>query len=40
MINVPEMDRVQFFSPDEARRVINVAQAELIDRLFERLGDL
>ena len=39
MINVPEMDRVQFFSPDEARRVINVAQAELIDRLLERLGD-
>ncbi len=40
LIKVPEMDRVQFFSPDEARRVINVAQAELIDRLLERLGDL
>ncbi len=37
-ITVPEMDRVQFFPPDEARRVINPAQAELIDRLLERLS--
>ena len=32
-IEIPEIDRVEFFSIDEARRVINVAQAELLDRL-------
>jgi predicted NUDIX family NTP pyrophosphohydrolase len=31
---VPELDRVQFFSVDEARRVINAAQAVLLDRLL------
>jgi predicted NUDIX family NTP pyrophosphohydrolase len=32
-IPIPEIDRVAFFSGAEARRLINVAQAELIDRL-------
>jgi predicted NUDIX family NTP pyrophosphohydrolase len=30
----PELDRVQFFAVDEARRVINVAQGVLVDRLL------
>jgi predicted NUDIX family NTP pyrophosphohydrolase len=33
IIEIPEIDRVAFFSVDDARRVINVAQAELLDRL-------
>lgn len=33
----PEIDRVQWFDPDEARGRINAAQAELIDRLLEQL---
>jgi predicted NUDIX family NTP pyrophosphohydrolase len=33
----PEVDRVEWFEPGEARRRINAAQAELIDRLLERL---
>ena len=32
-IQIPEIDRVAFFSLDEGRKVINVAQAELLDRL-------
>jgi predicted NUDIX family NTP pyrophosphohydrolase len=32
-IEIPEIDRLGFFSHDDARRVINVAQAELLDRL-------
>lgn len=35
---VPEVDRVEWFGPDEARRRLNPAQAELIDRLLDRLG--
>jgi predicted NUDIX family NTP pyrophosphohydrolase len=31
----PEVDRAEWFEPDEARRRIIVAQAELIDRLLE-----
>jgi predicted NUDIX family NTP pyrophosphohydrolase len=33
-IDVPEIDRVDFFSLDDARRAINIAQAELLDRLL------
>ena len=33
----PEVDRCEWFDPDEARRRINTAQAELIDRLEARL---
>jgi predicted NUDIX family NTP pyrophosphohydrolase len=36
-IEIPEIDRVEFFSIEEARRVINVAQAELLDRLTAAL---
>ena len=36
-IDVPEIDCVQFFSIDEAREVINVAQEELLDRLMTLL---
>jgi predicted NUDIX family NTP pyrophosphohydrolase len=32
-IEVPELDRVAFFSIADAKRVINVAQIELLDRL-------
>jgi len=37
-IEIPEVDRVEFFSVAEARRVINVAQAELLDRLTAVIG--
>jgi predicted NUDIX family NTP pyrophosphohydrolase len=33
-IEVPEIDRGQFFTLDEARKAINVAQVELLDRLI------
>jgi predicted NUDIX family NTP pyrophosphohydrolase len=33
----PEVDRAEWFEPDQARRKILAAQAELIDRLLERL---
>ena len=36
-IDIPEIDRVQFFSIEDARRAINVAQAELLDRLMTAL---
>jgi predicted NUDIX family NTP pyrophosphohydrolase len=36
-IDIPEIDRVQFFSIEDARRAINVAQAELLDRLMKAL---
>jgi predicted NUDIX family NTP pyrophosphohydrolase len=32
-IDVPEIDRVAFFSDADARRAINIAQVELLDRL-------
>jgi predicted NUDIX family NTP pyrophosphohydrolase len=38
VIEVPEIDRAAFFSLDEGRRAINVAQAELLDRLEVLLG--
>ena len=37
-IEIPEIDRVAFFTLEDARRAINVAQAELLDRLVERLA--
>lgn len=33
MIEIPEVDRIAFFSLDEARKAINVRQATLLDRL-------
>jgi predicted NUDIX family NTP pyrophosphohydrolase len=37
-LQVPEIDRAAWLPPDEARRVIVRAQAELVDRLVEMLG--
>ena len=34
---VPEVDRAAWFAPDEARRRLVPAQAELVDRLLDRL---
>lgn len=34
----PEVDRAEWMSPDAARARILAAQAELLDRLLERLG--
>lgn len=34
----PEVDRAEWFDPDEARRKILPAQQPLLDRLLERLG--
>lgn len=34
LITVPEIDRVEFYTIDHARRLLNVAQAELLDRLI------
>jgi predicted NUDIX family NTP pyrophosphohydrolase len=38
-IDVPEIDRVEWFSPDEGRRRLNPAQAEFIDRLLAALAE-
>jgi len=35
----PEVDRAEWFSPDEARQKINAGQRGLIDRLVELVGD-
>jgi predicted NUDIX family NTP pyrophosphohydrolase len=35
----PEVDRAEWFAPDQARRKILPGQAPFIDRLLERLGD-
>jgi predicted NUDIX family NTP pyrophosphohydrolase len=37
-ITVPEVDRVEWFEPDDARRRLNPAQSVFVDRLLERLG--
>jgi len=37
-IEIPEIDRAAFFTLDDARRAINVAQAELLDRLVAALA--
>src|SRR5262245_52013501 len=36
-IDIPEIDKIDFFSVDDARKAINVAQVELIDRLLKVL---
>jgi predicted NUDIX family NTP pyrophosphohydrolase len=36
-IEVPEIDRVAWFPPDDARRVVVSAQAAFVDRLLEAL---
>ncbi|MDA1306504.1 MAG: NUDIX domain-containing protein [Acidobacteria bacterium] len=40
LIEVPEIDRVAFFQVEEARVVINVRQARLLDRLLDVLTHL
>jgi predicted NUDIX family NTP pyrophosphohydrolase len=35
----PEVDRGEFFLPQEARKKLNPAQVELVDRLLDRLDD-
>jgi predicted NUDIX family NTP pyrophosphohydrolase len=37
-VEVPEIDRAAWFAPDDARRVIVSAQAELVDRLAAHLA--
>ncbi|PUB23501.1 putative NUDIX family NTP pyrophosphohydrolase [Promicromonospora sp. AC04] len=37
-IEIPEIDRVAWFVPDEARRVVVSAQAAFVDRLVEALA--
>ena len=37
-ITIPEVDRVEWFAPDEARRRIKDTQAPFIDRLLAALG--
>ncbi len=36
-LHVPEIDRVVWASPADARRLLNPAQAEFVDRLLSRL---
>ena len=38
-VSFPEIDRAGFFSPDEARRKLNPAQAVFVDRLEKALRD-
>ena len=38
LITIPEVDRAQFFTLDDARRAINVGQTPLLDRLREFIG--
>jgi predicted NUDIX family NTP pyrophosphohydrolase len=38
-IEVPEVDRAEWFSIEDARKKINVAQAELLGRLEDRLRE-
>jgi predicted NUDIX family NTP pyrophosphohydrolase len=37
-VDVPEIDRVEWFGPDEARRRLNPAQVPFVDRLVELVG--
>jgi predicted NUDIX family NTP pyrophosphohydrolase len=37
-LEFPEVDRVEWLGPEEARRRINSAQAAFVDRLLERLS--
>jgi predicted NUDIX family NTP pyrophosphohydrolase len=34
----PEIDRAQFFTPDEARKKLNLAQVPLVDELVKKLA--
>jgi predicted NUDIX family NTP pyrophosphohydrolase len=36
-LTIPEIDRVEWFEPDDARRRLNPAQSVFVDRLLERL---
>jgi predicted NUDIX family NTP pyrophosphohydrolase len=38
-VDIPEIDRAAFFTCEDARRAINVAQVELIDRLERDLTE-
>lgn len=38
MRSFPEVDRAEWFTLEDARQKINAAQAELLDRLAERVG--
>jgi predicted NUDIX family NTP pyrophosphohydrolase len=38
-ILVPEIDRVAWVSPPDARRLLNPAQAAFVDRLLDALGE-
>jgi predicted NUDIX family NTP pyrophosphohydrolase len=38
IIDIPEIDRAAFFSIDEGRRAINIAQGELLKRLADLLA--
>ncbi len=38
MQRYPEVDRAAFFSPDEARKRLNPAQAAFVDELVRRLN--
>ncbi|WP_418275702.1 NUDIX domain-containing protein [Isoptericola jiangsuensis] len=38
VLEVPEIDRVAWFAPDDARRMVVAAQAALVDRLGEALA--
>jgi predicted NUDIX family NTP pyrophosphohydrolase len=38
LIEVPEIDRVAWVSPDDARRLLNPAQGPLVDRLLDHLA--
>jgi predicted NUDIX family NTP pyrophosphohydrolase len=38
-IDIPEIDQLQFFPVSDAKRAINVAQAEFLDRLSELIGN-
>jgi predicted NUDIX family NTP pyrophosphohydrolase len=37
-VDTPEIDRVAWCDPAEAKRLLNPAQAELVDRLMSHLG--
>ena len=36
-LEIPEIDRVAWVGPDDARRLLNPAQAALVDRLLDQL---
>jgi predicted NUDIX family NTP pyrophosphohydrolase len=38
LVTVPEIDRVLWARPSEARRRLNPAQAAFVDRLLQALG--